>query len=70
MKKLEDDMDLQKIIMKICTAMILGATLLSGCSYINKKLNLKDDNVFEEVIEFQIMEQTGMDIDLTPETTE
>ena len=39
---------------------------LCGCSSVNKRLHLEDDNVFEELIEFEIKKKTGIDIDLTP----
>ena len=43
---------------------------LGAYSYINKKLNIEDDNIFEEMIEIVIEEKTGLDIDLTPTTPE
>lgn len=43
---------------------------LSGCSEINRKLGLSDDNIGEEVIEDIIKEETGIDVDLTPESPE
>ena len=43
---------------------------LSGCHYVNHKLHLKDDNIIEEFIEFEIQKKTGLEIDLTPTTNE
>jgi hypothetical protein len=40
--------------------------VLSSCSFINEKLGLKDDNIFEESFEYAIKYQTGIDVDLTP----
>lgn len=51
--------------------LILGMTLLFlSCSEINKKLGLPDDNLAEEVIEDVIKEETGVDVDLTPDSPE
>ena len=56
--------------MRLAIAMILVGSLVGGCSYVNKKLGLKDDNMIEELIEHHIQEQTGLDIDLSHETPE
>lgn len=53
--------------------MLLLATipfLFSGCSYLNQKLGLKDDNIAEEVFEDVIEGRTGIDVDLTPSSSE
>ena len=44
--------------------------MLSGCHQINEKLGLKDDNLGEELIETAIKIETGVDIDLTPDSKE
>ena len=44
--------------------------IVSGCSYLNEKAGLPDDNFLEEIIEQHIEEQTGFEIDLTPYTVE
>ena len=44
--------------------------MVGGCSYINKKLKLRDDNFGEEIIEGVIESQLGVDVDLTPESPE
>ena len=59
-----------KWIMRIAFVLIIGSVLLNGCSYLNRKAGIKDDNVLEEVIEAQIEKELGMDIDLTPSTPE
>lgn len=48
----------------------LVCCILSGCSYVNKKMGLKDDNVAEELIEDIIQIKTGASIDLSPDTPE
>jgi hypothetical protein len=35
-----------------------------------KYLQMKDDNIVEEVVEFAIKDQVGIDIDLTPSSLE
>jgi hypothetical protein len=53
--------------------LLLGVGLclfFGGCSYVNKKLGLKDDNIAEEIIEEVIKKETGLSIDLTPESKE
>jgi hypothetical protein len=51
---------------------IVGITLYlpCGCSSINKKFGLDDDNVIEELFEDLIEQKTGLDIDLTPGSPE
>ncbi len=44
--------------------------LMDGCSYLNKKARLDDDNFIEEAIEHLIEEKTGLDIDLSPKSPE
>jgi len=43
---------------------------LTGCSQMNKKAGLEDDNIIEEMSEDIIKGRTGFDIDLTPATPE
>ena len=43
---------------------------LFGCSHINERMGLEDDNIYEEVGEF-ILDQYGIEVDdLTPDTPE
>lgn len=52
------------------TLIFVCLVILSGCSQINRKLGLPDDNLLEELTEDLIKEETGADIDLTPSTPE
>ena len=65
--KLDEHME---IIMKILLLFIVASSLISSCSYINKKAGLEDDHIFEEYIEEHIKDRLGLDIDLTPESKE
>lgn len=49
---------------------IFIVSMLTGCSYFNKQLGLKDDNLAEEISEVVIKNYTGLDVDLTPESPE
>lgn len=51
---------------------LMGITIVTvaACSQINKKLGLPDDNLGEELIEAAIKIETGLDIDLTPDSVE
>jgi len=51
-------------------ATFILAALAGGCSYINQKLGLMDDNVIEESIENVIESKTGLSFDLTPGSEE
>jgi len=48
----------------------LVCCILSSCSYANKKMGLKDDNIAEELIEDIILIKTGASVDLSPDTPE
>jgi len=37
-----------------------------SCSYLNKRAGLPDDHPVEQLAEFVIEQQTGLDVDLTP----
>ena len=47
---------------------IIVISFLGGCSYVNKKLHLKNDNFLEKIAEDFIESRTGHKIDLTPES--
>ena len=49
--------------------LIIGC-VLGGCSYLNKKSGLDDDNAIEEAIEDQLEEHLGISIDLSPDSPE
>lgn len=49
-----------------------GLLFLTACNGspvedLNKQLGLENDNIIEEAIEFIIEDQTGLDLDLTPD---
>jgi len=41
--------------------------LSGGCQYINKKIGLQDDHLLEQMAEEYIRQETGFDVDLTPD---
>ena len=55
--------------MKILSSLIL-CVFLCSCGAINKKLGIQDDNPIEESVEEVIKVQTGLNVDLTPDTPE
>jgi len=55
---------------RLLFSMMIIGILVASCSSLNKKFNLKDDNVVEEFVEEQIENQLGLNIDLTPESKE
>ena len=52
---------------KLGVGLLLIIIALVGCSYLNKKLGLEDDNIVEELVEDIIEEELGISVDLTPE---
>jgi len=60
----------KKWVMRIAIAMLVAGSLVGGCSYINKKLGLEDDHFLEELVEDKIEIETGLRIDLSPESVE
>lgn len=50
--------------------LFLSLLLLSSCSYVEKCLSIKEDNIVEEIIEDLIKGKTGLDFDLTPSSPE
>lgn len=51
--------------------MLLSASLIiSGCSSINKKLGIEDDNIIEESAEEVLKKNTGLSLDFTPGSPE
>lgn len=63
---------MKKKVLTYLECLLVFASLISlySCSQINGYLGLKDDNVYEEIIEAAIKIETGIDIDLTPESKE
>ena len=56
--------------MKIVLITVIVGLFLGGCSYLNKKVGLEDDNFVEESAEALIEHHTGIDIDLSPQSSE
>ena len=56
--------------MKFAITIVIIGSVVGGCSYINKKLNLKDDHIVEEFLEKIIADKIGLQIDLTPQSAE
>lgn len=40
--------------------------LVGGCTYLNQKVGLEDDNFIEQSVEALLLYETGVDLDLTP----
>lgn len=51
-----------------CASLMLAAAL--GCTMINRKLGLDDDNFVEESAEALIEEHLGVGVDLSPDSPE
>ncbi len=60
----------RSLIMKVIAAIAVAAALLGGCTALNKKFGMADDNIIEEAIENKIEDVTGLDLDLSPESKE
>lgn len=50
----------------VLSILCVSLSFCSGCSYLNKKAGLKDDNIIETYLEDVIQSETGLDVDLTP----
>ncbi len=68
--KEKEKINWMKWIMRIGIALLVACGIVGGCTYINKKIGMKDDHAIEEIIEGFILENTELDIDLTPITPE
>jgi len=60
----------KELIMKFAITIVIIGSVVGGCSYINKKFNLKDDHIGEEFLEEIISDKIGLKIDLTPRSAE
>jgi hypothetical protein len=58
------------VLLFIFLAGIALAFYITACSSINKKVGLRDDNIIEEGVEHVIQHDTGLDLDLTPGSSE
>ena len=54
----------------VMMAVGISMYMLFGCTSINKKFGLSDENMLEELVEDVIEQKTGLDIDLTPGSPE
>ena len=52
----------------ICVIVIAAAAIIGVAS--SKMMHMKEDNAIEEVAEEVIKKQTGLDVDLSPESKE
>lgn len=57
-------------LVKLSICLIFSLAIIGGCSYLNRQVGLKDDHPLEEIIEDQLHEQLGLDLDLSPESQE
>lgn len=62
--------ELKEMSMKVMFTAIGLVMSLGACSYIGSKFGLSDDNVFEETAEFIMLDQFGVEIDLSPDSVE
>lgn len=53
--------------MKLILLAIALALALMACTKVNQFFGLKDDNPIEQKIESIILQETGIELDLTPE---
>lgn len=60
----------KKVIMKVIVVLLLLSSVWGGCSYINKQVGIDDEGPVEEFLEGIIYNQTGINMDLTPESPE
>ena len=49
---------------------LLSSMFFIGCSSLNSYLGLPDDNLAEETVEAALKYETGVDVDLTPNSKE
>ena len=50
--------------------LVVIASLVGGCSYINRKIGIADDHPLEQAIELYIESETGLSLDLSPSSFE
>ena len=61
---------MEKFVVRVFSIFIFIALCVMGCSYLNQKLGLPDDNPIEEGVEESIEDEFGIRIDLTPKSIE
>ena len=62
--------DVWRLLMKGAMVLLMIAAFFGGCTYINSKLNLKDDNEIEDFIEDIVEFHLGLPedtVDFTPQ---
>lgn len=64
------DIILEERYLRVFVAISTICFLVGSCSYLNKQFNLPNDNPIEESIELIIQTQSGVQIDLTPQSPE
>lgn len=52
----------------VVSIILVVSALMSGCKF--NKLKFNEDSLAEEVVEYLIKKETGVDVDLTPESPE
>lgn len=62
--------EMEKWLMRILISLALILMTAGGCTWVNKKLNLDDDHAAEEFVERVIENETGLSVDLTPNSPE
>jgi ABC-type glycerol-3-phosphate transport system substrate-binding protein len=70
MSKNKPKLTLRKIIMRMIVAMIVFGSVIGGCSQINKKFGVRDNHFLEELAEDFFEKETGIEVDLTPDSPE
>jgi regulatory protein YycI of two-component signal transduction system YycFG len=66
LEPLKEQIIAEYFMFKCTLAVLLILSIFGGCSYINKRLGLKDDHIVEEAVEDLIEDHVGVEIDLTP----
>tara|TARA_R110002096_G_scaffold88808_2_gene202741 strand:- start:450 stop:659 length:210 start_codon:yes stop_codon:yes gene_type:complete len=66
----EEKPDGWDIMCRVAVLLILTVAFANGCSYVNEKLGLDDDWIGEEILEQVIEQETGLDLDLSPDSPE
>jgi len=70
MYKILEKLDMKKVAMRLMFVVVAIMFVTGACSILNKQVGLDDDHPAEELLEEVIKAQTGMDLDLTPESKE
>ena len=60
-----DEIDWNCIMCRMTLFFVVMVVVGNGCTYINQKMGLEDDNPVEEYIEELIEDHTGVDVDLS-----